>query len=246
VRQGSDAIARALDHEAQAGHRLAVVDAITDDDLLAIGRAVAGHKLVTGGSGIAIGLPENFRKAGLLGGEKSAYSPVRGPGVVLSGSCSTASRAQVAHHLKTHPGLAIEPAELVAGKLTVDEAAAFVGAHLGDAPIIYSTAAPEQVQAAQASLGRDAVAASIEGFFGALAARLVSDGVVRLAVGGGETSGAVVAALGIDQLAVGPEIDPGVPALAAEARRPIRLALKSGNFGAVDFYEKALGVLGSP
>jgi uncharacterized protein YgbK (DUF1537 family) len=246
VRQGDAAISRALDREAQAGRRLAVVDAIADEDLLAIGRAVADHKLVTGGSGIAIGLPENFRKAGLLGGEKPAYSPVRGPGVVLSGSCSTASRAQVMHHLKSHPGLAIEPAKLMAGKISVDDAAAFVGAHRGDAPIVYSTAEPEQVAAAQASLGRDAVASSIESFFGALAARLVGDGVVRLAVGGGETSGAVVAALGIDELAVGPQIDPGVPALAAEAHRPVRLALKSGNFGAVDFYEKALGVLGSP
>src|SRR5204863_982041 len=97
VRKGAGATAHALDREAAAGRRLTVIDAVADDDLLAIGKAIAGHRLVTGGSGIALGLPENFRTAGLLAMEQPAYKPVRGPGVVLSGSCSTASQAQVAH-----------------------------------------------------------------------------------------------------------------------------------------------------
>ena len=246
VRKGSDAVAKALDQEGIAGRRLAVVDAVADDDLFTIGRAIAGHRLITGGSGIALGLPENFRKAGLLGGERTGYTPARGPGVVLSGSCSSASQAQLAHYLKSHPGLAIEPAELMAGKLTVESAAAFVRSHRDQAPVVYSTANPARVAQAQSSLGREAVAEAIERFFGALAARLVEDGVMRLAVGGGETSGAVVTALEAHHLHIGPQIDPGVPALSAEGRRPVRLALKSGNFGTVDFYEKALRALGSP
>jgi uncharacterized protein YgbK (DUF1537 family) len=245
VRKGAPAITAALDREAQADRRLIVVDAITDDDLLLIGKAIASHKLVTGGSGIALGLPENFRSAGLLAEKKSAFAPSRGPGIVLSGSCSTASQAQVAHYLKAHPGIAVEPADLMNGRLSVDDAAGFVQAHRGEAPIIYSTADPAGVAAAQASLGREAVAGAIEQFFGRLAVRLVSDGVVRLVVGGGETSGAVVTALKLDELHIGPEIDPGVPALAAGKDRPLRLALKSGNFGAVDFYAKALAALGS-
>lgn len=246
VRQGSEAVEQALAVEAAAGRRLVVVDAIVDEDLLTIGRAVAEHRLITGGSGIALGLPENFRKGGLLAGRSFDFSPVEGPGVVLSGSCSTASRAQLAHHLKRHPGLAVEPAALLAGKLTVETTAAFLKAHLDEAPVVYSTADPARVAEAQASLGRAAVAEAIERFFGALAARIVELGVVRVAVGGGETSGAVVAALGVDRLLIGPQIDPGVPALAAEGERPVRLALKSGNFGSEDFYEKALGALGSP
>lgn len=245
VRQGAEAVARSLDEAAAAGRRLVVVDAVADEDLLTIGGAVAGHKLVTGGSGVALGLPENFRRAGLLSGRASVFTGAEGPGVVLSGSCSSASQAQLAHHLESHPGLAVEPAELVAGRLTVETAAAFARQHRDRLPAIHSTADPARVAEAQERFGKVTVAEAIEGFFGALARRLVDDGVVRLAVGGGETSGAVVTALGVERLAIGPQIDPGVPALAAEGERPVRLALKSGNFGSLDFYEKALGVLGA-
>jgi 3-dehydrotetronate 4-kinase len=245
VRQGAEAIAAGLVALGAAGTRLAVVDAVTNDDLRAIGRAIADHKLVTGGSGVAVGLPDNFRRAGKLGASESGFSGIAGPGVVLSGSCSIASRAQLKAHLERHPGLLVDPAGLVAGTTTVASALAFVRLHRDDAPAVYSTADPEQVAAAQQRYGRDEVAGVIERFFGDLARALVADGVTRLAVGGGETSGAVVTALGLDHLAIGPEIDPGVPALASRgAGQDIRLALKSGNFGASDFYDKALAILG--
>jgi uncharacterized protein YgbK (DUF1537 family) len=244
VHQGADAVVALLEAEARAGRRLVVVDAIEDEDILTIGRAVAGHKLVTGGSGIALGLPQNFRRAGLLCEAGSAYAPTKGPGVVLSGSCSTASQAQLSHYLKSHPGFAIDPSELMVGRQTVADAAAFVRAHLAEAPVVYSTADAGQVAQAQAEFGRQRLADKIEHVFGALAAKLVDEGVTRMAVGGGETSGAVVTALEADSLVIGPEIDPGVPALASVGDKPVRLALKSGNFGAIDFYEKALRALG--
>lgn len=244
LRRGDEALAAALEAEAAAGRRLVVVDAVVDEDLLTIGRAVAAHRLVTGGSGIALGLPDTFRRAGLLSESASGFTPAGGPGVVLSGSCSTASRAQLARHLERHPGLAVEPAALLDGSLTVERAVAFVEAHRDEAPAIHSSADPEAVAAAQKRFGKTRVAEAIEGFFGELARRLVEAGVTRLAVGGGETSGAVVTALGVDRLLIGPQIDPGVPALAAEGERPVRLALKSGNFGAEDFYDKALRLLG--
>lgn len=243
VRRGAAAIRAALDTEAAAGRRLVVVDAVVDDDLAAIGAAVATDRLVTGGSGIAIGLPENFRRQGLLRGDAAGFAATHGPGVVLSGSCSIASRGQVTAYLADHPGLAVDPAALMSGELTADSAIAFARATLEQAPIIYSTADPEAVKAAQERFGREAVAGKIEGFFGEVATRLVDAGVRRIAVGGGETSGAVVTALGVDSLRIGPEIDPGVPALVAEGKRPVHLALKSGNFGAVDFYAKALRVM---
>lgn len=245
VRQGADAVAAAIDAEAKAGRPLVVVDAVVDEDLMTIGKAIAGHKLVTGGSGIALGLPENFRRAGLLADAGSGFGPISGPGAVLSGSCSTASNAQVAEHLKTHPGLAVAAPDLMEGRLTVDHALGFARSNAHDDPIIYSTADPASVKAVQERYGRDAVAARIEHFFAELSVKLVADGVTRLVVGGGETSGAVVTALGLDHMLVGPEIDPGVPALAADRPRPFRLALKSGNFGAVDFYGKALEALGT-
>ncbi len=108
--------------------------------------------------------------------------------------------------------------------------------------MIYSSAAPDAVKAAQAQYGREAVAERIERLFADLAVRLAEAGVTRIVVGGGETSGAVATALGGKAFAIGPEIDPGVPALAVEGSA-IRLALKSGNFGAVDFYAKAARVL---
>ena len=244
VRQGAAAIRAALDREAGANRRLAVVDAVTNDDLRAIGAAIADQKLVTGGSGIAVGLPENFRKAGKLGAAGAAFTGLKGPGVVLSGSCSTASQAQLARHLDQHPGFAVEPDAVLSGATTVDQALAFVRDHLDRTPAVHSTADPDRVAAAQKQFGRERVAGAIEGFFGALAQKLVAAGVTRLAVGGGETSGAVVTALALDHFAIGPEIDPGVPALASRgAGQDIRLALKSGNFGAVDFYDKALRVL---
>jgi uncharacterized protein YgbK (DUF1537 family) len=244
VRQGSAAIRAGLDAEAAAGRRLVVVDAVVDEDLIQIGAAVAEHRLVTGGSGIAVGLPENFRRKGLLRGERTAFRADQGHGAVLSGSCSGASRGQVAAYLAGHPGLAVDPDAIMSGALTADAAIKFVQGQVERAPIVYSTAEPEAVTAAQKRYGREKLAAAIEGFFGSVAIGLVEAGVSRIAVGGGETSGAIVTALGVDRLRIGPEIDPGVPGLSAEGRRPVLLALKSGNFGAPDFYEKALRVLG--
>ena len=245
---GATAIADALAMEAVAGRRLAIVDAVTSADLRAIGTAVATARLVTGGSGIALGLPDNFRRAGRLGATSSPVSGLPGPGVVLSGSCSATSRTQLARHLERHPGLMVEAEGVESGAVTVEAARRFVLDHIGAAPVVYSSAEPARVAEAQRTLGRERAADAIERFFGALAVALASDGVERLAVGGGETSGAVVTALGIGHLLIGPEIDPGVPVLASRTRadRPIRLALKSGNFGGLDFYEKALGMLKTP
>jgi uncharacterized protein YgbK (DUF1537 family) len=245
VRQGAEAIRAALAAEDAAGRRLVVVDAVSDEDLLAIGAAVAEQPLVTGGSGVALGLPANFRKAGLLSGRGSTYRPTRGRGAAISGSCSTQSLRQVAVFAAGNPVLTINPAEVMSGAMTAARAADWALAQHGAVPMIASSAAAEDVAAAQARFGREAVAGAIENLRGDVARRLVDAGVTRLVVGGGETSGAVVNALGVSALAIGPEIDPGVPALAVDGA-PLRLALKSGNFGADDFYAKALRVLGEP
>ncbi|WP_439575824.1 3-oxo-tetronate kinase [Phreatobacter sp.] len=246
VRQGAEAIRVALAAEAAAGRRLAVVDAVADEDLHAIGAAVADARLVTGGSGIALGLPANFRGRGLLSGRGTAFTPAAGPAAVLSGSCSAQSRAQVKAYTARHPGLAVAPDAVVAGTMTAKTAFEHVMERIGLQPMVYSSADPEEVKAAQERHGKAEVAEAIEGFFGELAVMLADAGVARLVVGGGETSGAVVTALEAERFHIGPEIDPGVPALAAEGPRPVRLALKSGNFGALDFYDKALAALGAP
>ncbi|MFA7438281.1 3-oxo-tetronate kinase [Castellaniella sp.] len=245
VRQGPEAVAKAMQAEAEAGRPLIVADALSDADLYVLGQAIAGQRLVTGGSGIALGLPANFRQAGLLADRQADVAPLDGPSAVLSGSCSEASNGQIQHHLASHPGLFLDSDALMRGEISPEQACGFVLAHLGQQPAVYSTAPPSQVAAAQSRYGRDALAARIEHFFGALAKRLVEAGVRRLAIGGGETSGAVVTALGLQALRVGREIDPGVPILASEHPTALRLALKSGNFGSTDFYEKALRAMSS-
>ncbi len=202
--------------------------------------------LLTGGSGIALGLPRNFARRGLLRRTADAFPAVAGPGVVLSGSCSIASRAQVAAYAARHPALAVDAGALLEGEVTVDEVADFVAANRAAAPIVYSTATPETVAAVQARHGRERVSDAVETFFAKLAPRLVADGARRIVVGGGETSGAVVSALGLAAFRVGREIDPGVPVLATNGDPVLGLALKSGNFGGTDFFERALEAMEAP
>ncbi len=246
VRQGAEAIRSAIDLEAREGRRLVVTDAIVDDDLRSLGTALDGALLVTGGSGIALGLPANFRAKGLLAGAAVKQPPISGPGCVFSGSCSATSLAQVAIYAAGHPKLAIEPAALMAGHLTAEEALRFVSENLAHQPIVFSTAEPQRVVAAQAEYGREVLAQAIETFFATLAVGAVARGVRRLVVGGGETAGAVITALGLDELRIGHEIDPGVPILIGGGDSPLGLALKSGNFGTPGFFEKALLALATP
>jgi uncharacterized protein YgbK (DUF1537 family) len=123
------------------------------------------------------------------------------------------------------------------------EALAWAGARLSEKPIlIYSTAAPEQVKAVQEKLGREHAGELIERTLGRIAQGLVAKGVRRLVVAGGETSGAVVGALGVEGLFIGPEIDPGVPWTFSIGEPALALALKSGNFGTPDFFTKSFGL----
>lgn len=244
VRQGSGAITAALEAAGAAGCILVVVDAIEDADLRTIGAAVSGMALVTGGSGIAIGLPTNF-----LTEQKPQPTPpyaIKGPGLVLSGSVSIASRTQVAEYAKDHAALKIESTALMEGSVTVTDTISWIAEHLSECPMVYSTTEPTDLTSVQKRHGVAKVSARVERFFGEVADAAVRyHGIRRLVVGGGETSGAVVSALGLTSLNVGPEIDPGVPALRAGGDRPLGIVLKSGNFGTPDFFAKALRAIAS-
>jgi uncharacterized protein YgbK (DUF1537 family) len=247
VRQGPDAIRAEFARLERSGTGHAIVDAIVDDDLLAIGAACRDLALVTAGSGIALGLPQNFRAAGLLPerADAAALPQVVGKPAVLAGSCSAATRGQVAAMAKTHTAVALDPLASGDAAALAERALAAVAPDLdmGRPFLVYSTAAPAEVAAVQEHLGRERAAALIEESFAVLAARLVARGVRRLVVAGGETSGAVVQALGVEALVIGPQIDPGVPWTVTIGTDPIALALKSGNFGSEDFFVKALAML---
>ncbi|NNE89937.1 MAG: four-carbon acid sugar kinase family protein [Silicimonas sp.] len=239
---GPEAIRKALDAQHVAGHRLIVVDALKDEDLISIGVAAADLPLLTGGSGIAIGLPANFAAKGLLSPEPNVWQGTGGKCVALSGSCSVATRAQVAAHKVEHPTFEVDAVAVIEGQLKPEEVVGFLMTSDG-VPLAYSSADPDVVKAVQADFGRERAAESVEHFFQSVAQQLVAAGVGGIISAGGETSGAVVLGTRATELAIGPEIDPGVPALRAGPE--LVLTLKSGNFGAPDFFAKAAAVLTS-
>ncbi len=249
VEQGSGAIRDAMTALKEQGRRYAIVDAVNDAHLLAIGEAASEHALITGGSGVAMRLPENFRRAGLLPMENDAGAlpRVTGHAAVLAGSCSRATLTQLGIARSHVPVWQLDP-------LTTPDAAQLAAAaldwasdKLGNTPIaIAASASPDKVAAVQEKLGRDAAGALIEAALAQIAEGIVARGARRIVVAGGETAGAVVQRLGVSSLRIGAEIDPGVPWTYAQGSgEPLLMALKSGNFGAPDFFLKAFEMLGA-
>jgi len=247
VERGAGAIRDAMTALKEQGRRYAIVDAVNDAHLLAIGEAAVEHALITGGSGVAMGLPANFRRAGLLPaqGDAGALPHVEGHAAAIAGSCSRATLAQLGNARGQLPLWQLD----VLGTPDADKLASaaldWARGKLGATPIVIAASAPpDAVAAVQAKLGRDAAGALIESALAQIAAAIVDAGVRRLVVAGGETAGAVVQRLGVSSLRIGTEIDPGVPWTYAEGSgAPMMLALKSGNFGAPDFFTKAFAVL---
>jgi uncharacterized protein YgbK (DUF1537 family) len=253
VSEGAAAIAERFAHLQRDGVGFAIVDAISDADLKAIGAAAANLPLITGGSGLAQGLPQNFEQLRSPGraAATNTTSFAGGFKAVIAGSCSTATQNQVDVMRAQCPSFRIDPLHLSNGEDVVGSALKWSATHVSGEPIlIYATAAPEEVKRTQAALGIEKSASLVEHALAAIAAGLVDLDVNQLIVAGGETSGAVLQALGVKQLTIGAEIDPGVPwtttIIQKPERRPLALALKSGNFGSPDFFLKAWNRLTPP
>ena len=245
IAQGATAISQEITNLKQQGVRIAIVDAVSNDDLMRLGPALKGMPLVTAGSGVAIGLPQNF---GLLPTPQASVLPkASGLQAVVSGSCSQATNRQVAHFKATgRPAFLIDPLHLKGSwEDLVQEALAWAEGHLASGPVlVYSTATPESVQAVQSQLGVEPAGHQVEQALAAIARGLVELGVQQMVVAGGETSGACVQALAIEQLQIGPQIDPGVPWCHAHTPMGgVHITLKSGNFGTDDFFTKAFTFL---
>lgn len=243
VARGEDAIRRRIDELRSQGVRMAVVDAIDDEDLRKLGPALRGMPMITAGSGVAIGLSDNFELARV--GQANRLPDCPGLRAIVSGSCSVATNAQVADFIaRGGAAFVIDPLALMHGDGEIERALAWAKPRLVDGPVlIYSTSAPERVREIQSRLGGSEAGAIVERGLAAIARGLVECGVRQLIVAGGETSGAVVQELGVGMLRIGPQIDPGVPWTFAEGRIPLLLALKSGNFGTADFFTKSFGLL---
>ena len=249
VAAGGSAVAAQIEKLKSQCVAVAIVDAVSNDDLMCLGLALKDMPLVTGGSGVAIGLPQNFGIVPSTGA--SALPPPGGSQAVVSGSCSAATRRQVADFIaRGHPALALDPLQIADDVACGVDASATVLAwaapRLKSGPVlVYSTADPAAVKSAQSALGAGDAGALVERTLAAVARGLVTLGVRQLIVAGGETSGACVQALGIAQMRIGPQIDPGVPWCHANlsSSTGLHLALKSGNFGSDDFFTKAFALL---
>ncbi|MBB5399438.1 3-oxo-tetronate kinase [Paraburkholderia youngii] len=250
IAKGVDAIRACIDELKEDGVRLAIADAVCDADLYTLGKACRDLALVTGGSGIALGLPQNFHSADLLvySGEAGDLPKIDGEAVVLAGSASKATNAQVAAWRTSKPSFHIDPMAISRGDDVVNSAVEFARSYLNkrEPVLIYATSSPEDVRAVQKKLGVEKAGHLVEEALATIARRLRDIGVRKFVVAGGETSGAVVQALNVRTLRIGPQIDPGVPAtqsVGANDKAPLALALKSGNFGTTDFFTKALKAL---
>jgi 3-dehydrotetronate 4-kinase len=239
VARGEAAIRERFAELKSQGIGIAIVDAISDDDLRRLGPALRDMPLVTAGSGVAIGLPGNWEVQ--PGPGSAELPPVEGHAAIISGSCAQATLGQVAA-FREAGGAALQLDPLGLSKASAS-ALAWAQSELARGPVlIYSSSSPATVRDVQRRLGTDRAGTMIEKTLAEIARGLVERGVRRLVVAGGETSGAVVQALGIEQLRIGPQIDPGVPwcaAHSAAAGGMLHLALKSGNFGTRDFFTKA-------
>ena len=247
VAAGPDAIKKRYNDLVAAGKKYAIVDAVNDENLYAIGAASRELKLITGGSGVALGLPENFRQSGELQVDDGCYEwQASGRAAVLSGSCSAMTRSQVAAVKELWPHYNLDAIALSENKQSVlDSVFSWIDSLDAQKPfLIYSSADPAEVSAIQQKLGRERAGLLVEEAMAVVAEGLVQRGIGRLVVAGGETSGAVVKSLGIEGIQIGREIDPGVPWCKAMGSGELSLALKSGNFGAEDFFTKAFEVLG--
>lgn len=251
VSRGAPAITQRFAALQADGVRVAVVDAVSDADLLSIGAALAGMPLITGGSGIAIGLPANWRASGELAKDSGAdrLPAATGLRAVVAGSCSQATNAQVLQFRQQgRPAHAIDPLAIAAGADVVAQALAWAAPLLAKGPVlIHATAEFSALQAVQAQLGVARAGELVEQTLSRIAVGLVNLGVYQLVVAGGETSGAVVQALGVRRMVIGPQIDPGVPWTAVQSAswpdQTLHVALKSGNFGSADFFTKAFTLL---
>jgi len=248
VAKGADAIRTQLANLADLHISNIVTDAVCNDDLRAIAQACHDMPLLTGGSALAMMLPEIYHHTGLLPeSEQSERLPDLGDSrLVLAGSCSAMTREQVAHYLESALGYHLDPRDLATEG--TDAVRAWLAKQNPNSPkIIYATTAPEMVEKAQQELGSHRAAVLIEDAIAQLAKDALKHGINRIVVAGGETSGAVTRSLAIDHMTIGSEIAPGVPWTHCKSKsKPLLLALKSGNFGQADFFSRAFRELDQP
>lgn len=239
VRLGSEAVRAVLATGSPSAPRVVIADAITDDDLVTLGRAADEHTLLTGGAGLALGLAGDAASGA---GEGTAVGLPEGGRLIVCGSASATTRAQIAHARARIASRQLDLSRAAdAPRSYAHELVGWVRDRWAEDPsapvLVYATGDQTELAGLE---DRQRVADAIEDTLGALTAGCLEHGLAALVVAGGETSGRVVSDLGIASLRLTRLLDPGVAWAHATARgRPIALALKSGNFGGIDLFTRA-------
>jgi uncharacterized protein YgbK (DUF1537 family) len=248
VEQGGYAIHEAMEALRAEGKGAAVVDAVADRHLQAVGEAALQSPVSVGASGLGLGLARALiagRQVAPRQSGAAAELAVGGKAALLAGSCSQATLEQIAAIEGDIPVLRLDAGRILAGAPVAREALDWADTKLPGGPVlIASSASPQEVAQLQSQHGREHAGSRIEQCLAEIGAGLVARGVRRLIVAGGESSGAVVDRLGLRAFLVGPEIAPGVPVLRTAGNdTAMLLALKSGNFGGKDFFRRALAMM---
>ena len=245
ISKGADSVKERIETLKTNGYKYAIVDTIKNDDFDIICNGVKDLPFLTGGSGIALGLPKIYKDRGLLSATNFQIPKNNSNAIILSGSCSVATINQINIYKEKNPSLYVSPDEVINNEDLVEKVFSWIKDNETIAPLVYSSSDTKTVKEKQKQYGQELLANKIENFFELLSKKLVKDNFGTFISAGGETSGAVIKGLGVQELKIGEEISNGVPALwspHSNGNKPISVTLKSGNFGQTDFFEKALKV----
>ena len=247
ISKGANSIKEKIQMLKADGYKYAIVDTIKNDDFDIICNGVKDLPFLTGGSGIAIGLPKIYKDRGLLSASNFEIPRNNSNAIILSGSCSVATINQINIYKENKPSLYVSPDEVINNEDLVEKVFSWIKDNETLSPLVYSSSDTKTVTEKQKQYGQEILANKIENFFELLSKKLVKDNFGTFISAGGETSGAVIKGLGVQELKIGEEISHGVPALwspHSNGNKPISVTLKSGNFGQTDFFERALKVFG--
>ena len=245
ISKGANSIKERIQTLKTDGYKYAIVDTIKNDDFDIICNGVKDLPFLTGGSGIALGLPKIYKDRGLLSASNFEIPKNSSNAIILSGSCSVATINQINIYKENNPSLYVSPDEVINNEDLVEKVFSWIKDNETLSPLVYSSSDTKTVTEKQKQYGQEILANKIENFFELLSKKLVKDNFGTFISAGGETSGAVIKGLGVQELKIGEEISHGVPALwspHSNGNKPISVTLKSGNFGQIDFFERALKV----
>jgi len=243
LRAGAEALEAAIARQMAEGKQFFIIDSVTNDDLATIARLTRDWKVMTGNATIVQYYPPLWKALGLVATDAAVTSlpPVRGGGMVLSGSCADRTLEQLAAFEAARPVLRLDLLSTPDAASAINEAMNWALPRLNEGPVAIATSAsPEAVRAAQDRYGRDGAAALAEAILGGLALALKQAGVRRFVVAGGETSGSIVEHLGVKRLRVGAYGGPGIGNAVTDGVEPMGFCLKSGKLGPVDLFLSAL------